>query len=177
MKLKGDFITNSSSTAYFFIFNGNTKEDLFKAIMKRPERFEQEEDIGWDKKPHIVKVNAEFIVDSIDKVFGTSGGFYTDHIVEIKPINNLIEEFEKTLKSWEKQSKESPWCRKYVTEVRNQIKAALDAKSKGLNKYIEINFGDSEGHVHGDNAAILRYKRECFNVRRKDLYVIFDERS
>jgi hypothetical protein len=178
MKVKGDFITNSSSTAFFFIFKWNTKEDLFKEIMRRPKRFEQEVDIGWDKKPHIIKCDAEFVVNSIDKVYGTIGDFYGDHnIVKIKSIDELIKEFKKSLNYWKKGVKHCPWHKGYITETQNQLKAALEAKKKGLNKYIQMNFGDSEGHVHGGSASILRYKQDKFQVRRKDLFVVTDERS
>lgn len=33
MKIKSDFVTNSSSTSFFFIFNGD-KNDLFELIKK-----------------------------------------------------------------------------------------------------------------------------------------------
>lgn len=180
MKFKLDFITNSSSTAFFFIFKGNRKEDLFEVISKYPKRFEQHDDLGWDKEPNIVNVDAKFIIESIDKVYGTVGDFYvTDSKVKIKPISKLIKDFTKTLKYWEKAHKKerTGWYKHYITETKNQLKSVLEAKEKGLDKYIEINFGDSEGHVHGGSASILRYKQDKFQVRRKDLYVVTDERS
>lgn len=181
MKVKDDFITNSSSTAYFFIFKGN-KEELIQVIKKYPYRFDLEESDNWSGT--VERVDASFITESIEKVYGTLGQFYGDNKCIIKPIDVLIKEFEGDVEYWKNQIRCSEekgeigrgYYKRYLNENAKQLEEIKEAKERGLDKFLQINFGTSEGHVYGGPACLL-HGLNRFRIKRKDLYVVTDVRS
>lgn len=175
MKIKSDHITNSSSTAYFFIFKGNKKDDLLEVLKKHSSRFNRSEDIGWEEEPNVISCSGEFLIEKIGKAFIEPDEDCFSKC-KIEPIEKLIDVFKESLEHWVNYESEydRKWYKPYATKARNQFKAVLEAKGKGLTHYVQVNFGDHEGHVMGDTAALLDCFRDLFQVRRKDLYVITD---
>ena len=65
MKFKGDFVTNSSSTAFFFIFKGRKLEKMYDLIDKYSRKFEMHVDYGYGNQHDYHHCDSNFVKDSI----------------------------------------------------------------------------------------------------------------
>jgi hypothetical protein len=184
MKLKGDFITNSSSTAFFFIFNGDRKEDLFKLIRKYKHKFDQSVDYGWGNNEDVRSCNAGYVIDSIDNIITTDEKYDEDKQCKIEPISKLIEDNEEQAEYWEKAfEKESKNSKKsyegaaenykeYAEKHRKIVSELKEIESKGLTSYVGIEFGDNHGHICGGNAAAMDYNADNMIIKENDFYLL-----
>ena len=62
MKIKSDFVTNSSSTSFFFIFNGD-KNNLFDLIKQNSKSFNLK---YVDYNNNTIKTDENFVIESIN---------------------------------------------------------------------------------------------------------------
>lgn len=142
MKIKADFVTNSSSTSFTFIFKGN-HIDLFKAVLKRAALFNLSIDFGT---PYTIDVWD--VIESIDSVIRFDPGILQiDN--EIKMCQEDIEYVEKNLA----KNNIEDWERRYDKERRADLNEVmtklLKAKEKGLVSVFKIGFGDNHGEICG----------------------------
>ena len=173
MKIKLDHITNSSSTAFFFIFKGDKKEDLFNLIQKYHKDFEKTEDFGYKNKHDYRSVDSKFVIDSIENTLSVREDFLYDKC-EIKSIENLIEEQEKNIKDYEKLINKRPsinaYYNKYIDEDKKRLDDMIKYKMDGFTHFLEIEFGDNHGHVAGGNASVMEHAVK--EIKKKDFIVL-----
>ena len=178
MKLKLSFVTNSSSSSFIFIFNGNERETLFDLIRKYKEKFNLTEDFGYKEHHDIRSVNYHFVIDSLDEIF--------DKGAKIQSIDSLIEEYESNLDYWNKEIKKDKkeleknpnkynfleYSERYKKEAEGKIKQLQRVKNKGLQNFVKIEFGDSHGDFIGETPSVLDYNARDIQMEKEVLTII-----
>jgi hypothetical protein len=148
MKFKLDYITNSSSTAFFFIFKGDGKKELFELINKYSNKFDLREKFSDDD---IYTCDANFVINGIDSSLNKKYKYKFEKC-EFENIDSLIAYFEDFLERIIKLNEDTKTKKLYLyTDEINQTKYILtnlkQAKEKGLVNCLQIEFGDNRGHV------------------------------
>jgi len=184
MKLKDDFITNSSSTAFFFIFSGKKKEKLFNLIRKYKKIFNQSVDYGFGNVEDTRSCDSGYVIDSIDSVITEDDKYDEYSQCKIEPIKKLIKDYEEQVVYWENEVKkelERPEKRDpdasiryedYAESYRVTIRELKEAKGKGLSSFLRIEFGDNHGQICGGNAVAMDYNRDNLIIKEKDFYLL-----
>lgn len=147
MKIKGDFVTNSSSTAFFFTFKGDI-ESLFKCIKKHKKDFCLTYDTEWDKMHY--EVNHMDIINSILDVIDNNEKMVPDKYKKqlIYPITEAIAELKKDTEYLE-SLQEKQYLSHYYKEHKEHLRRLILAKKNGAEKCLIMNFGDHDGDVCG----------------------------
>jgi len=155
MKIKSDFVTNSSSTSFFFIFNGD-KNNLFDLIKQNSKSFNLK---YVDYNNNTIKTDENFVIESINNKINKKHEYMKT--VEIKNIDFLIEEFKKRYEDLDKLIKKSNkkfnYEKEMLQEINNKIVILNKARENGLINYLEIEFGDNHGHVCSNQASLMDY--------------------
>jgi hypothetical protein len=170
MKIKSDFVTNSSSTSFFFIFNGD-KNDLFELIKKNNKSFDLS--YKYTDNDNETKTDENFIIESINNVINKKHEFLKT--VEVKNIDFLIEELKNEYEYFveviqQSSTKLIDYEREILNEINNKIIICKKAKENGLTNYLKIEFGDNHGHVANDQAGVIDYYQPI--ILSKDFIMI-----
>ncbi len=170
MKIKTDFVTNSSSTNYMFIFKGNTKEELYTILKKYSDSFNLEhEDYDKTKSNITVKDIIDSIEECIDQIL-------PDYVVsvKIKPIDILIEKIRKIKKSYENHD-DNDWYDEIIMRYLKLYDSTKTAKKIGLNSYLEIEFGDNDGHICGGRIGdTMDYEGRHIRLSNDEIMLLTD---
>lgn len=173
MRIKNDFVTNSSSTCFLFGFKGKTKKDLYQAIMNHEMEFWLTMDYdGYhseipEEEDKRISCNATDVINALRSIRKK---------IEIVQIQEKLNEIEQNISEW-KTYTESPISRHFIYECRSKIAILEYAQELGINSVIEVCFGDNDGPFSGTKIGLLMdYEGRYISVRDDDLVVLTEQR-
>jgi len=154
VKIKRDFITNSSSTNFYFIFKGD-HIDLYQRLLEHKHEF----DLSYDTFEELVfNITTWDVIREIDKVIRSNDSDLW-LLKNVTNIDHIIETFEDDKKMffdlYKNGSKYSKtlhdiYYKEKAETIQKRTQLLKEAKKKGLSSYIMISFGDNHGDVKGD---------------------------
>lgn len=118
MKIKQDFVTNSSSTSFIFIFQGTKRTDLFKQVINNEDTFHISYE-PWQELATQYDVG-DLLETMIGLIRKNDGDKY--YLPNIYPLENLVETIEKNISDYTR----------YLEEEKKQH----TAKNGSANDYI-----------------------------------------
>ncbi len=161
MKIKGDFVTNSSSTAFFFIFKGKDIHDLVSILRKYPEYFKSKTN---DFRGKTLTINVEDVINDILSLEKNEDFSYQHMSCPVK-----------LRKQMKLQISEYGYDSSYSEFIEQHIKSLEEAFKLGMRRCIEITWGDNEGDITGGPTGYcMDYVLGRLKVAKKDL-IIFTE--
>jgi len=171
MKIKQDFVTNSSSTSFMFSFKGD-KLDLFKSLLNHKEKF----DLNFDSYDGThASIDVWDVIRSMDSVIRT----YNDELwihPTIQNIDEKIKMLEKDINEFSEKEKEDEWYMEYNNDIRRVVKKLKECKEKGLTSYLEIGFGDNHGVISGQGiGSIMDYEGRDIEIDSDDLVLLTEQ--
>ena len=154
MKIKADFITNSSSTNFYFIFKGD-HIDLYQRLLEHRIDF----DLTYDTYEDLVlDITTWDVIREIDKSIRiTDKDLWL--LKKVDNINSTINYFEEKKKSIQKlienyrnrgASIQGDFYKTELKIIDENMQRLKRSKEKGLNSCLMISFGDNHGDVIGD---------------------------
>lgn len=184
MKIKQDFVTNSSSTSYIFIFKGDKRTHLFEKMVKYGDQFKLYNEYG----PGDTRLDVWEIIQCIDPILSSC---IEDpwHLPGPTKLSTLLETYEEELDSnikslimeLERESKEpiqyksSQYTKEYIKKGEEKISKIKKAIEDGLDHYVEISFGDNDGMISGGRiGTTMDYQSSDVNIDQKDFKVIIE---
>ena len=184
MKIKQDFVTNSSSTGFIFIFKGNQRTDLFKQMVKYEDKFKLFNEYG----PGEDYIDVWDIIKELDPLLSSTkqDPWYLPGPLKL---NSLLKKIEvelkvnkKTLKEELKRESEEPinwksskYTIEYIKENEEKLVKLKKALKNGLDHYIEVSFGDNDGMIQGGRIGYtMDYEGRNINLNQKDFMVMIE---
>jgi predicted methyltransferase MtxX (methanogen marker protein 4) len=184
MKIKTDFVTNSSSTSFIFAFKGNKRSYLFEKMVKYKEKFDLYNEYGSGSD----RINVWDIIHAIDPILRTNkeDPWYLPGPIKLETyLANLKESltmYENEYASAIKAEQDgnvpllSPnYALESVSEYKDKIKRIKKIIKKGIDHYIEISFGDNDGMISGGRVGMtMDYSGRDIKIDEDD-FVVFVE--
>jgi hypothetical protein len=178
MKVKCDFVTNSSSTNFVFLFNGEDIDDLLRKISKYRKYFDLDCDFGGYRINHID------VIESIQEGIEKNKKIDYENI-DIQDIKLLIDERKELLsfylnivEDYKEKSLDQDCTYEYnlIGKVLADINLLKAAKDKGF-KAIEIGFGDNHGFICGGPVGeTMDYEGRKLFINEDD-FIVFTEQD
>lgn len=178
MKAKADFVTNSSSTSFTFIFKGN-HIDLFKGIINRAELF----NLNMSAYNMDHSIDVWDVIRAIDSVIRTSGedlwikpGIGTID-EKIREYINEIDDIEGArLQGFGNDEWRKKWDDERLEQLRADIKTLKAAKAKGLTSMFIVGFGDNDGEISGGSVGTtMDYEGRHIKVNDDDFIIMTEQ--
>ena len=184
MKIKQDFVTNSSSTGFIFLFKGDKRTDLFEKMVKYGDKFKLFNEYGEGED----YINVWDLIKELDPILSSTreDPWYLPGPLKIK---DLLERHESELKQnketlkeeLDRESKEvggwksSGYTIQYIEEVKTKLDKIKEAIKYGLDHYVEVSFGDNDGMISGGRiGCTMDYSGRSINLNQKDFIVMIE---
>lgn len=180
MKIKG-FVTNSSSTNFIFIFDGETKEDLYKILKKYPRFFDLEYN-PFDGGT-LFKIDVDQVIEAIESVVNKNISYPGPVIVQNidQVIKDREERIEHQKEYYEESVAEDPkrsigFILDWMMENEELIHMIKSAKRIGMKSVLEIQFGDNNGHISGGDIGVtMDYQGRYINLSSLDITILTEQ--
>jgi hypothetical protein len=185
MKIKQDFVTNSSSTSFIFLFKGDKRTDLFEKMVKYEDKFKLYNEYHGSSGDYI---NVWDLIKALDPILSSNeqdpwylpGPLVTTKLLET--IEKELEDLKVTLESELEREKEesgswkaSGYTKDYIRDTEKRLNKFKEAVEYGLDHYIEVSFGDNDGMISGGRiGCTMDYSGRSINLNHKDLIVVVE---
>jgi hypothetical protein len=167
MKIRQGFVSNSSSTSFYFITKKGSKEELFKMMRKYSKCFDGMTSEYFEEYQPLT---TEIIISAIDGL--TKITQYS--------VLELVSHFEEQLESdreWSKKYPNDNYSREDTYRKSNRILFLISLHEKGFKSVFDIGFGDHDGDISGGQIGnIMDYEGRTINLNEDD-FVIFTEQA
>jgi hypothetical protein len=178
MKTRQGFVSNSSSTSFFFIIKEPTEKCLYDMIRKYKDRFNLS--TKWDNTEN-TSCNHIDVIDELEKVFAKAPRNEWDEPLGfsiLSKIGDLEIEIEEN-KQRSIDSKEPDYARKWWREdiyrAESDIGLLKEASKNGLTWIYNIQFGDNHGDVCGGRiGCTMDYAGQGMEINTPD-FVVYTE--
>ncbi len=175
MKIKSDFVTNSSSTCFLFAWSGKGKKSLYKLMEKYGNYFflqTKYSDFTNDFKvvKNEISCNVNDVVAALKSI---------SRKTKIVPIDKKIEEYLeniRTLKSY-KNSRLNLYSKSLIYRTLSRIAVLTYAKESGISNVLEVCFGNNDGPFAGTEIGlIMDYEGRNIELLSNDLVILTEQR-
>lgn len=181
MKIKKDFITNSSSTSFIFCFKGSSRVDLYRQMVKHEDDFKLH---GYESS-----IDVWDILRSIDPILASSkeDPYY---LPKPSPILTHIETLSEELKLSEEELlvelerekdqddnrwKGSNYSIEHIKDLKEKIEKYKGFVERGLKSLVEITFGDNDGIISGGGVgSTMDYSGKNINIDDDEFAVVIE---
>jgi len=184
MKIRNGFVSNSSSSSFWFAFNGDTTEDLCASIRNHKGLFDLSS--GWDI---LRRCTADDVINAINSMSGNEsindwedpgvshGKIYSiDYFIEIE--EKAVEDEKKYLENIKEKYADGKdkwifeWTERGIKEHEDRIAKFNAWKERGIKNSTMISFGDNHGDFMGGNLGYcMDYERDRVEIESDDLCI------
>ena len=166
MKRRNGFVSNSSSTSFFFVFGSKDINHIKNVLNKYKDRFNLsyhmvDEEISCTGDEVIYEILRN--INNINNI----GNFNIDVIIE-----NINKDLERLKSIISDNMHDRYWMGITFNKTLYLLNGLKDAKNNGLEYTYVVPFGNEEGD---DNVnALMDLKSESLNMREDDLYILVE---
>jgi len=155
MKFKIDFVTNSSSTSYLFLFKGTTIEELFESMKENYKEFELSYSF-YDNE-----VNSTNVYEIINYMMNKN--------IDVKMISTKIKKLEKQINELLNDSKDDNCFERTITnhligKYNRIIEELKFQQDEGFRWVCETSFSDEENNKTGSIMRCLSFEIDKPNL-------------
>ena len=168
MKIRGGFVSNSSSTSFTFIFKGDKIEDLFNLIKKYNQYFDLYFTDSGEKELHCT---AEDVIKSMEEIKPN---------LKIENINSLRLYIKTRMRDLEITSEKNKdhhdWYSEYLSDCMDKELLMEEAAKREFTNALVIDFGDNSGVISGGTVGYcMDYEGRSININKPDLIVTTEQ--
>jgi len=190
MKIRSGFVSNSSSSSFAFVFKGKTVDELCEILPKYKDTFnlsfeDYEDNMHYCNVDDIInalKENVKNPEDQKENVENAENWYDIYPICIDDSILALKEKIKDSTKQLDDPAQFGDWYKemlqRHIECFSAEIEKLSEAKRRGLNSVIYIEFGDNHGHVSGPGVGYaMRYNSRYISIDSRDLVVYSSENS
>jgi len=179
MKIKGDFVTNSSSTGFILMFKGNNKIRFYQNLVEHADKFKLTYDRSWSNNSELIHCDVWDIIEAIDPLIRKDEGPDRDIWIMkgIEPIEIIQKRYNDELSYIKEElKKDDTWyTEEELQESINNVDKVERAISKGFTHYYDIDAGN-DGNISGNLGDILDYAGRYLDIDDDTLILITEQR-
>jgi len=166
MKIRGGFVSNSSSTSFTFVFKEDNIEDCFNILKKYKDYFNLYDiDTG-------TSINGDEVIAQMKS-----------YIDEVYHIDNCLVELEEQKQSYfnimqedKKRGFEDDLFYSLYNDAQMKVEKIKDLKDKGFRSFFSINFGDNHGDISGPPIGSgMDYEGRDIELKEDDVYMFTEQ--